>query len=350
MSETLLSSNIAGIDTPFKNDDRSDSMPGRDEVSPEELVNRLRSNTGFRIPDEDEDDDDDLARALGSTPEPKPHSTVPPAIQKQTKDVPDSALGIDDDDADFFADDNDDSSATNDSGSKSSSMSSMTGIFKNKYFILGISLVLIILLVFIIVYGKKGFKKDEAEPDPELVDPIEHALVYNQSEWEQLRACGYSADEIENAQSMGVTVEDMVATAEQEREEWWNSADNIKVVEKEVLLDDTLNAKLANTWYGMPAVTTADNYLDRMSEYVQVERNLDYEKVEIHGHQLFIKVFLNHEKTDFFFASVTPEEYFALPQSGNIICTYTYSNATPAEGQEAGETFITDVQFTLMDN
>ena len=142
---------------------------------------------------------------------------------------------------------------------------------------------------------------------------------YNAEEIRQLRAVGYSTDEIEAAGAMMIPVSEMVQQAEAERQAWLDEA--IKP-----LLDTTseeYKANLKNSWLGLPEVDNIDDFRSTGSIY-EKRKNLDYEKINNYGMQLFIKIYLDNTGENYFFHQVTPSEYFKLEDSGNVIVTYQY--------------------------
>jgi hypothetical protein len=169
--------------------------------------------------------------------------------------------------------------------------------------------------------GKAAEPTPTIEPTP-TEEPdyiIEEVNKYNDYEVKQLRAAGFTGDEIEAAGAMYVPVEDMLQQAELERQEWLNSA--IKP------LMDTASPEykenLKQSWLGLEKYDNISDFQNTGSIY-EVRRNLDFEKVDVYGNQLFIKIYLDAEGEKYFFHQLNPSDYFRLENSGNIIVTYQY--------------------------
>ena len=158
-------------------------------------------------------------------------------------------------------------------------------------------------------------------------------LIYNDIEVQDLRAAGFTADELERYSSANIPAKDLLAEAEARR--------NNYVQETYSKMFDTTSEDFryytSQTWLTLPERDDIEEWT-QTSGY-QVRKNLDYEKIDVYGNQLFIKVYLDdnlHE--DWFFLSVTPEEWLALSDFGNVIVNYTYQVHYITEEDEFGGT------------
>ena len=196
---------------------------------------------------------------------------------------------------------------------------------KNKILIFAaIGLVVIILSVLLLKVkmgsGEKiGEPTATPTPTPEPDYIVEEVNKYNSSEIQALRAAGYTGDEIESAAAMYIPASDLIAQAEIDRQAWLEEA--IKP-----MLDTAspeYKENLKQTWLGLEKVEDINGYQNSSGMY-EVRRNLDYEKIDVYGHQLYIKIYLDSSGENYFFHQTTPTEYLRLEQEGNIIVTYTY--------------------------
>lgn len=143
----------------------------------------------------------------------------------------------------------------------------------------------------------------------------EPVSVFSDAEIQALRKWGYTADEIELAGSEGLSAMSMVETARAAREE----------AQKEALaaVSDTASPEyqqlLSQTWLqGEDINLEGVNPTDVVSTSTRTV-NLDYEKVQPKGTQLYLKLYL--ENGEVAFMDVSPQRYVALNDSGNIVIT-----------------------------
>jgi hypothetical protein len=200
-----------------------------------------------------------------------------------------------------------------------------SGGFKlSKPLVFGIVAVVFALLV--IAFIMFGGDKDEESTEPNLddlewLDPVNTVtFLYTPDEITNLRAAGYTGDEIEQYQSQSIPADDLIAQAEAERDAWVQQA----VAPLYDTASDEYKHYVSQTWLTLPQRTDMEEWTMIAASYTE-RKNLDYEKIDVYGNQLFIKVYLDdnaHE--DWFFLNVTPDDWNKLQDSGNVIVNYTY--------------------------
>ena len=166
----------------------------------------------------------------------------------------------------------------------------------------------------------------EEQPVEEEAQEIDYGAVsgfaYGDDQIEQLRAAGYTGTEIENFQSQAMDFAQLMSKARADQKLFKLENDfNFYDIES-----DEFKSSVDNTWLSLPKRTDAEDFAENFAEYRVQDVNLDYEKVEPRGNQLFLKVYLDdnvHE--DWFFLMVTPEEWAKLDDYGNVECEYTYA-------------------------
>lgn len=151
----------------------------------------------------------------------------------------------------------------------------------------------------------------------------------------QMRAYGYTADEIDMAVQMGVTL--------QQLEDEAKAAQDVKAVEALKRMSDHGSKEFKRmkkySIFAMPRVTF-DNVKasslrdDYDASYIV---NADYEKCPTYGLQLFIKVKVANKT--YAFMSVTPERWRSLPDTGNIVVQVSMR----VYGSKHVNTYITDI-------
>ncbi len=165
-----------------------------------------------------------------------------------------------------------------------------------------------------------GFVDPFADPNTEWIVP-DQQWAYTDEQVAQLRAAGYTGDEIEKYATQMTPYDDLIRQANAARDAYIQEA-------IAPLLDtasDEYKALISQTWLPLKERPDVEEWYMTSMQY-QERKNLDYEKIDVYGNQLFIKVYLsdsNHD--DWFYVCVTPEEYMRLGESGNIIVNYTYS-------------------------
>ena len=184
-------------------------------------------------------------------------------------------------------------------------------------------MVFVIAAIVILGSGKKEETNtpDESLEDLEWLDPVnQETFLYSPEEITNLRAAGYTGDEIESYQSQQTPAEDLIKQAEAERDAWVQEA----IAPLYDTASDEYKHYVSQTWLTLPQRTDMADWTMIGAEYA-VDQNLDYEKIDVYGNQMFIKVYLDdnaHES--WFFLNVSPTEWNQLNDAGNIQVHYTY--------------------------
>lgn len=197
------------------------------------------------------------------------------------------------------------------------------------FIILGIGILIVVIAIVVILAGR-SVTEGEADPTPAPTgddgvvmgddsywDQFDEPGVfsYTEEEKQQLRAWGYTGDEIEAHELDGTEASELISAAKQEQEEARATLSNPESPEYQALLN--------NTWLGQQALTIP-GYEEGVTEgaiyYDTVTLNADYDKVPAHGHNLFLKVYL--DDGSYAFMECPLLRYTQLADSGNIVVTY----------------------------
>lgn len=214
--------------------------------------------------------------------------------------------------------------------------SGLAGIFENKTLVIAIAAIVIVGIVIILIMAKskKGNTEEgddsgqvEIIDEPEDIDWIipdqgtaSMPVIYSQEEVEKLREVGYTGYEIEQFSNDREDFNRLVEEAETKRDLWLR--ENIAPLYDSA--SEEYKAYINQTWLSLSKRKDVDNW-DEIAGTYELRKNLDYEKIDVYGEQLFIKVYLDDdEHKKFFFVCVTPEQYAKLKNRGNVIVTYTY--------------------------
>lgn len=133
-----------------------------------------------------------------------------------------------------------------------------------------------------------------------------------------LRKWGFTNSQMEIASRDGISAEAMVEQAKFERKQAQYEA----MMEAADEASEAYQKLLNQTWLGQPPMDIS-GFVDTNTMYSSESHteNVDYEKVEARGMQLWIKCYLENGITAFMPCS--PARYNSLPESGNIVVTYT---------------------------
>lgn len=203
-----------------------------------------------------------------------------------------------------------------------------------------IAIVAVVAVLLVVFFGysylsKNSSNGEDTEPTEEY-DPFDDpniewvedptgngtggASFYTFEQIEQLRAAGYTGTEIDNYAIQMMPYNDLIKQAEAARDAYIQSA----IAPLYDTASDEYKHFVSQTWLTLPKREDFPEWNNIAMNYTKRE-NLDYEKIDVYGNQLFIKVYLDdNEHKDWFFCSVTPEEWNRLGDSGNIIVNYTY--------------------------
>lgn len=209
-----------------------------------------------------------------------------------------------------------------------------------------------------IVYNEDGSYTDEEgnlhdalgyiyDPDGNIIyDPFYVPFEYTEEEIADLRAAGYTGDEIEQFQTDEIDAQTKIDEAAKAQQDFITQQRNEVNAQEGDLYTDILN----NTWLGMPENW---KFTDVTEEWTTISenRNVDYEKFAQHGNQLFLKVYLDdrvHEQ--WAFMQIDPIRYAQLEDRGNIIvtitfrCLSTYNEETDELEYDKNNIFITNIE------
>ena len=207
------------------------------------------------------------------------------------------------------------------SSSKGGIQSLLDTIKEKKIFILiGAAIILIIIIAIMLPQGvtttEDSFINDLINGDG-TVDEDWVMFEYSDAEIQELRAYGYTADEIEREEQLGTSASYLISLAmtaqEEKQKEAWERLMDSTSEEYQALLD--------KTWLGGEEFTL--NALPEGSFYQteQIVYNADYIKLPEQGNQLFLRVTL--ENGSYMFMTVHPERWVTLKDEGNIVVSYT---------------------------
>lgn len=201
--------------------------------------------------------------------------------------------------------------------------------------------VILIIILCIMAKGNKD-KIEEAQPDAsqsedagdlvqdfeEYEDPfgivpgddwIIETFTYTETELANLRRVGYTGTEIEAFQAEERPAQELIEEAEQARKEYLDEtikpyydarSDEFKKVEQD-------------TWLGLPS--TDEEQLpvtpEQLDSFNTVNKtiNTDFEKVTPRGNQLFLKIYLDDEHTNWIYYQCSPAQWSMLKPYGNLV-------------------------------
>ena len=221
----------------------------------------------------------------------------------------------------------------------------------------------IAVLIVLAVFAVQMFKKPPVEeqviqplPEEELVflDPITNYTPtgYTADEINTLRGAGLTGTEIESYQNQGVPYTTAYNITKEQF--WaWQLAEQLPITD---MTSDAFINEVSKTWLTLPERHDLEEWTEENIAYnYTITKNLDYEKVDVHGNQLFLKVYLDdnrHEK--WFFLNVTPQEWMLLEERGNVVVEYSYTthfkpyvNLFEAE-EDLEDIFITAAKLNII--
>lgn len=135
---------------------------------------------------------------------------------------------------------------------------------------------------------------------------------YTAEEKSSLRAWGYTGDEIESYEALETSVDTLIEASRQAQEEARATLSNPESPEYQALLN--------STFLGQNRIMIPADIDPGAIYYNTVTLNADYEKVEAHGHNLYLKVYL--DDGSYSFMECPLNRYSTLAESGNIVVTY----------------------------
>lgn len=188
--------------------------------------------------------------------------------------------------------------------------------------------VVVVVGVLCIIFLGGGRNQDDASTptEPNLdeldwIDPVnQETFLYAPEQISGLRAAGYTGDEIEIYQAASTDYDELIKRAEAERDAWLQEA----IAPLYDTASDEYKHYISQTWLTLPQRTDMAEWTT-LGAYYSERKNLDYEKIDVYGNQLFIKIFLDDNvHQDWFFLCVGPDEWNKLQDKGNVIVNYTY--------------------------
>lgn len=207
----------------------------------------------------------------------------------------------------------------------------------NKYVIIGVSIcaiIVVVALLFIFSPKNKIIDKDNDE-ESIVVSNEEISLEFNgdnqpeeqtpnlsEEDRSNLRAWGFTAEEIEQFESDNANVEEILKQAKEKYIEERLDIYRSLVRESSNNADAQYQYVLANSWWGQePRVVDKSN---KNIESYTAKANVDYYKYPPQGKQYFIKVKFT-DNGDSLFVNVPAVVYYKLNDSGNCIISYDYT-------------------------
>lgn len=186
-----------------------------------------------------------------------------------------------------------------------------------------VGLVLLVLGIIVFYPKDKGPSTQDASSTlPTVIEGDDayweqyDTFAYTAEEKEQLRAWGYTGEEIEEGEAEEVPADDLISKSKKAQEEARATLSNPESPEYKALLN--------NTWVGQQSITLPQ-YVEGETEgavhYDTHTYNADYDKVPAHGCSLFLKVHL--EDGTYTFMECPLVRYMQLSDSGNIVVQYS---------------------------
>jgi hypothetical protein len=186
-----------------------------------------------------------------------------------------------------------------------------------------------------------GWESYEGEDDPFDFPVLPIAVRYTPEQLAELRAYGYTGDEIEQFQSEGADFQALIDDALVKQATQLIRTYNHLLRNSLASTDEAYTAALSMSWLGLPVPYVEPGEYDAlgnpMSEYYSEQRkeNVNYWKVPLAGNQCLLKLRLD-DGTIVFYVT-TPMDYLEKKRDyGNMVITYkriTYR----------GSTYITDI-------
>lgn len=226
------------------------------------------------------------------------------------------------------------------------------GFKPTKTFVMIAAGIIVLGLIIFIVLASNGSGEDIPNVPEEELEWIlpDSQYSYTVDQIERLRMVGYTGREIEEFETLQMDINELVKEATAKRDAW--------VQEAIAPLYDATSQEykdfISQTWLTLPKRNDTDDW-GNIAQYYEVRKNLDYEKVETYGNQLYIKIYLDdNEHKDWFFLNVSPEDWVRLQGTGNVIVTYKYCTRYLLVGQNTliedfENIFITEAHLEIIE-
>lgn len=201
---------------------------------------------------------------------------------------------------------------------------------KSKLVLFGIAGAVVVIIVFAVIWSFIPKQEPIDEPiidDPAIEQEVEFTFEYLPEEIADMRAYGYTADEIEQAKEIqkpaDVMIEEAKAAMEAKQKEVMDKLMDAATPEYKQLM--------AMTWLGGKDIKITALPEEEAENYSvsTTKDNVDYVKVPAKGNQLFIRLSL--QDGTYAFMTVLPSRWVTLKDSGNIVIEYEVAdyNGTP---------------------
>jgi hypothetical protein len=233
--------------------------------------------------------------------------------------------------------------------------------------VIGVVVLAVLILIIIIMQVLKGKNKEVEEPVVEEEPIIEE--VYTEpvvDEGFSIAAVTYSDDQISDLRNAGATTDQITAWQENGTPYeyvYYSMLENYYAFQLQNTLptydltSDEYKETISDTWVALDKRTDVAEWSsdDYIAYTYEVTQNLDYEKIEPYGSQLFLKVYLDAQTHDeWFFLNITPMEWNQLDDTGNVVVNYTYcTHYLPYESkfdavEDTENIFITDATLDII--
>lgn len=203
----------------------------------------------------------------------------------------------------------------------------------------------LIVVGLIFFLGRSNKEEEEVAEEPivgevMLPESVEEVVVeesifattYDMEQVQNLLAAGATQEQVNEWQANGVEYNYVYFTM-LDRYYGWQLSNTLPTYD---IASDAYKDVIGQTWMSLPKRNDIVEWTEDMLAYEhQVKQNLDYEKVEPYGNQLFLKVYLDANTHDsWFFLNITPNEWNLLDDTGNVVVDYVYqTHWLPFENQ-----------------
>jgi len=188
----------------------------------------------------------------------------------------------------------------------------------------GIAGGIIFVIILLFIFSINAKKVDEEETVvPVATDDLfveEYKFTYTEEERALLRSYGFTGDQIESFEFMEEDIAAIINKEKENREAVFTDEYKAFLRTSNESTDEKYTYFLANTYLGLKPQKF--NEKDTVYEYLTITENADYYKMQLQGYQPTLKVRLKNNMVLYF--QVSPERYFSLPASGNIVLKFDY--------------------------
>ena len=239
-----------------------------------------------------------------------------------------------------------------------------------KWLWIGIAAVCLLLIIVCIVKaaGKKP-KPEETQVSTSVPDVVDW-VIEEEPEETIMPEANYTTAQLMELKMLGATddyIEELSKSNVDYKYAWYITKEKAQSVQLDNALDLS-NLKgfeyqdyVSQTWLALDERTDMPEWdSENIYNRYTIQQNLDYEKIPVHGSQLFLKIYLDANKhSKWFFLCVSPEEWNDLDSSGNVVVDYTYETHKlprdvndPQSGwdeqEDAENIFILDAKLNII--